>query len=1265
VPAAKPVYMYNGRRFATLQELQDALRDMGVVPAHRQSNQDKVGRSSAKTQLQYIRDLLEDTAKYDQLVGSLFGQYAGADRRLQQQEAMWLMMSLGAQIGVSDPMRTFGEVKEMFYRFDFSGTGTLDEAACKQLCKFILRKVRDRLDPPHGVRVCRLPWKSLCSEYDIISRLGQGGQGAVYLAEMKKSSSGSKASQRVVKFYSKADANAPLDDIKEEFGLLKRLDHPLIARVNDIFEDNANIYVVSEPYLGGDLTTLLAKAREHGVVPDAVWVGKVLKQVVEGVAYLHSEMVMHCDLKEPNIMVSNNSAWHAPHIVIIDFGMAKDFSGTRKGGTPGYMPPEVWQINLWTPKGDIFSLAVVFWSLFNGRPGGPFYVADAPPYTRIRMETINRAMDCSALPLGLRELTGRMALKDFLQRPTAKEALASPFFKNLDRNEMSTPLNTESLDALKRAADKRNIQNLLAADLASTENFGQLAHLNTLFERLDANRDGRVQECEARVAFARLGITSEQSDRLIAALMCEGGMVHYSEFMAKVLIAQRGVCEERLADLFAKIDTDGSGTLSRHEIQQLLAWPGVSRLVGGRSADSILQEMDWDHDGTVSFEEFRCAMLGELAHLAQKTAWRKGDVGRYFSKTKNAWIPCTVLAVNPKTGAVVLDIKPGVQMPVHVQQALLARGSQPPVEGAQCRYYSPTRERLVDCKVKGVDAAAGTVEVDSRPHQKIPAWAVYVPHKNRANHHALCAAGHELRRYSAPVNGFMCDECKLPLQSEADMWTCQACNYGICGKCIAARHAGPEVGTDDHDASRTVVNYKAEVVRDYVAEDDSQLSLCAGETVYVEEENPSGWLAGYKEGTAGPNAWFPSACVRPIKGANASQSRQSPDKMPIEACNHVTQKLEASSVCEASNHATQKSEASNVCEAARHDDSKALETFSKSTVRGRRSVATPCAASRIAESQAEVSRLQDSLKHCEGELLEVQTELLEERNCRHRSEEKVKECMSALEATKEALRAELAERGARLESAESHCLYELERRLEAERQIEVLRAELAESRESIEEELKRREQEFTRRAETSRQADSPSFVPMPFRGAAPESTSTVDMGESSSSFAGVGAGRGRAAERPQTNSSVETVTARCPRDMAHFCSARSLASERMEIARSGSELRVPSSGSVRALVRQLEQNFRAGSASSVHTSARQPRSGCRTWTPPGSYCSSLTVSVPPLDLSHATAPLTKVSSEEAPPSGVASTMGLSPLLPVSPRPAPTSWPARRPWVQTN
>ncbi|OLQ06823.1 Calcium-dependent protein kinase 1 [Symbiodinium microadriaticum] len=295
--------------------------------------------SDAKLSTAHSQELLGEmnypqiSTNQEKKVKELFHQYSGADRKLQPHEVRsagaevhGLAFSLGAQLGV-DPA-AFGDIQVLFHRYDFSGDGELDESE-DGLQRHQQQSQAMPMQRLGGVKFHeRIPFKQLDQAFVLQKKLGQGGQGAVYLATDRSSKL-----KRVVKFYNKSCANAPVEDIVEEFNLLTSLDHPKIARLYEVFQDHVYIYVVSEPYFGGDLTTCAQKATERGVALNQSWLAGILKQI--------------CVTRPQE-----------RNVVVIDFGLARDFRKGSSGvmGTPGYMPPEVWTKGVWTCKGDIFSM---------------------------------------------------------------------------------------------------------------------------------------------------------------------------------------------------------------------------------------------------------------------------------------------------------------------------------------------------------------------------------------------------------------------------------------------------------------------------------------------------------------------------------------------------------------------------------------------------------------------------------------------------------------------------------------------------------------------------------------------------------------------------------------------------------------------------------------------------------------------------------------------------------------------------------------------
>ncbi len=86
----------------------------------------------------------------------------------------------------------------MFFRFDFDGSETLDLKECGKLIKYLLKEEKRTLAPRDEHTLTSLERKDLKANFTLGKKLGQGGQGAVYLATTKT------GTKRVVKFYEKS-----------------------------------------------------------------------------------------------------------------------------------------------------------------------------------------------------------------------------------------------------------------------------------------------------------------------------------------------------------------------------------------------------------------------------------------------------------------------------------------------------------------------------------------------------------------------------------------------------------------------------------------------------------------------------------------------------------------------------------------------------------------------------------------------------------------------------------------------------------------------------------------------------------------------------------------------------------------------------------------------------------------------------------------------------------------------------------------------------
>jgi hypothetical protein len=116
---------------------------------------------------------------------------------------------------------------------------------------------------------------------------------------------------------------------------VQRLRHPFIIRYTAVFQDNGSMYLEMEYFPLGSLRHWVETTQ-----PDAAKIRSVLRQVLLGLACMHSQNIVHCDIKPENVLVADDNT---PRIC--DFEMSKDLdailSSTMGGGTLRFTAPEI------------------------------------------------------------------------------------------------------------------------------------------------------------------------------------------------------------------------------------------------------------------------------------------------------------------------------------------------------------------------------------------------------------------------------------------------------------------------------------------------------------------------------------------------------------------------------------------------------------------------------------------------------------------------------------------------------------------------------------------------------------------------------------------------------------------------------------------------------------------------------------------------------------------------------------------------------------
>jgi len=234
------------------------------------------------------------------------------------------------------------------------------------------------------------PWR-------LLREIGEGGMGSVWLAER---ADGSLKRQVALKLPRLSWQRGLAERMARERDILATLEHPHIARLYDAGVDTLGRPWLALEYVQGQ--PIDEHARDKAL--DVKQRVQLLLQVCEAVAYAHSRLVIHRDLKPGNILVTDDG-----QVKLLDFGIAKLVQGERADATAltelggraltlDYASPEQVRGEPLTTASDVYSLGVVAYELLAG----------ARPYrlARVNAGEIQLATTQAPLPLASRTADG-------------------------------------------------------------------------------------------------------------------------------------------------------------------------------------------------------------------------------------------------------------------------------------------------------------------------------------------------------------------------------------------------------------------------------------------------------------------------------------------------------------------------------------------------------------------------------------------------------------------------------------------------------------------------------------------------------------------------------------------------------------------------------------------------------------------------------------------------------------------------------------------
>jgi eukaryotic-like serine/threonine-protein kinase len=283
-------------------------------------------------------------------------------------------------------------------------------------------------------------------EYALVSTLGEGGMGRVYLARQR-----SLERDVAVKTLKPGASSAALDALVRESRLTGSLEHPGVIPVHAFGVDDAGApFLVMKRVDGVDLATLLAEPehpvwRARAASDPLVARLEILMQLSLTVEFAHTRGVIHRDIKAANVMVGAFG-----EVYLLDWGIATTLDESLDPGmlvgTPVYLAPEMARGGAVDARTDVYLLGATLHEILTGQPRH-----EGQDITQVLVEAIRSAPVAygDAVPEELASLANRATARDPHERP--QSALAF-------RAELTQFLHHRGARALGDVAEERLVE---------------------------------------------------------------------------------------------------------------------------------------------------------------------------------------------------------------------------------------------------------------------------------------------------------------------------------------------------------------------------------------------------------------------------------------------------------------------------------------------------------------------------------------------------------------------------------------------------------------------------------------------------------------------------------------------------------------------------------------------------------------------------------------------------------------------------------------
>jgi calcium-dependent protein kinase len=297
-------------------------------------------------------------------------------------------------------------------------------------------------------------------------------------------------------------------------------------------------------------------------------------------------------------------------------------------GTIYTMSPQVIQ-GIYDSKVDLWSIGVISYMLLC--TAKPFHNKSRSKMIDLILagEYKREGAAWDGLSDNARDFVQKLLVVDAKHRMDAEQALKHPWLVEREQlpDERPSPEVLANIDnAITSYMHTSALKKLALMVIAHRSTAPAVAELRRVFEQFDTSRDGIISFEELKAAFLQCNLSDDEIQQLFASLVRfrnaggivlrtsrfhflilrrreqdtnKNGRINYTEFLAATIEAQGAVSEDKIAEAFDRLDTDGTGYISKSDLRNVLG-----DTCSPSEIDAIVESGDINKDGKISYKEF-------------------------------------------------------------------------------------------------------------------------------------------------------------------------------------------------------------------------------------------------------------------------------------------------------------------------------------------------------------------------------------------------------------------------------------------------------------------------------------------------------------------------------------------------------------------------------------------------------------------------------------------------------------------------------------